>query len=146
MQIRASLVSALALSVAVAMPVFAAEMDVSNCPVNKTWQDAYNRGDTAAVAGLYAGDAIEVSPQGIRVGPAAVKERVDASKKAGVKNSVITASKCNVEGPLRWSSGDWKTESPQGPASGFWTAIEMKDGDTWKMINLTFNVTVPPPK
>jgi hypothetical protein len=46
---------------------------------------------------------------------------------------------------MRWSAGDWKNESPQGPVRCFWTAIETKDGNTWKMVNLTYNVTMPPP-
>jgi ketosteroid isomerase-like protein len=150
MQPYASLVSALTLSTAmlfaaVAAPASAAEMDVSKCPVNKTWQDAYNKGDAEAVAALYAADAIEVTPEGIRVGPAAVKERVEGQKKAGDKNTVITATKCNIEGSTRWSAGEWKSEPPQGSVSGFWTAIETKDGNTWKMVSLTYNVTMPPP-
>jgi ketosteroid isomerase-like protein len=150
MQPYATLVSALTLSTAmlfaaIAAPASAAEVDVSKCPANKTWQDAYNKGDTAAVAALYAADAIEVTPGGIRIGPAAVKERLEGQKKAGDKNTVITAAKCNIEGSTRWSAGDWKSEPPQGPVSGFRTAIEAKDGNTWKMVSLTWNVTMPPP-
>ena len=76
---------------------------------NKTWQDAYNKGDTSAVVALYPADAIEVSPEGIRVGPAAIKERIEREIKAGIKQAVITATKCNVEGSTRWSAGDWKS-------------------------------------
>jgi hypothetical protein len=65
-------------------------MDVSKCPVNKTSEDAYNKGDTAAVAALYTADAIEVTPEGIRVGPAAVKERIEGGiNNAGMKHAVI---------------------------------------------------------
>ena len=106
MQSHTNLLSAVTLSatmflgaVAIATPAFAADMDVSKCPVNKTWEDAYNKGDTAAVAALYTADAIEVTPEGIRVGPAAVKERIEgAINKAGMKHAVITATKCNIEG------------------------------------------------
>jgi hypothetical protein len=88
----ASLVSALTVSTAmfgaIAAPALAADMDVSKCPVNKTWQDAYNKGDFAAVAALYTADAIEVTPEGVRVGPAAVKERLeDSITKGGMKNA-----------------------------------------------------------
>jgi len=124
---------------------FAAEMDVSKCPVNKQWEDAYNRGDAAAVAALYTPDAREVSPAGIRIGAMAVKERVEENHKEGMSNVLITATKCGIEGAFRWSSGTWKADSRQGPASGFWTAIEVKNGDAWKMQNLTWNLTPPPP-
>jgi hypothetical protein len=88
-----------------------------------------------------------VTPDGIRVGPAAVKERLDESIKEGWKqDSVIVATKYDSEGTVRWSSGSWKRTSPQGPMGGFWTAIEVKDGEGWKIQNLTFNLTLPPQK
>jgi ketosteroid isomerase-like protein len=152
MQSHTNLLSAVTLSTtmflgagAIATSAFAADMDVSKCPVNKTWEDAYNKGDTAAVAALYTADSVEVTPEGIRVGPAAVKERVEgAINTAGMKHAVIPATKCNIEGAARWSAGDWKSDSTQGPVGGFWTAIEMKEGNTWKMVNLTYSVTPPP--
>jgi ketosteroid isomerase-like protein len=151
MQSHANPLSAVTLSaamflgaVAIATQALAADMDVSKCPGAKTWQDAYNKGDAAGVAALYTADAIEVTPEGIRTGPAAVKERVEGSFKAGMKHTAITATKCNVEGATRWSAGDWKDDSTQGPVGGFWTAIETKDGNTWKIVNLTYNLTPPP--
>ena len=59
---------------------------------------------------------------------------------------VIVPTKCDIEDAVRWSSGSWNQTSPQGPVTGFWTAIEVKDGDGWKMQNLTFNLTPPPQK
>jgi ketosteroid isomerase-like protein len=122
----------------------AADMDVSKCPANQQWQNAYNQGDTTAVLALYAPDAIEVTPEGIKVGPAAIKERVEGTLKQ-LKNAVIIATKCDVGNVFRWSSGTWKAESPQGPAGGFWTAIETKHGGAWKIHNLTYNYLAPPP-
>jgi ketosteroid isomerase-like protein len=127
----------------------AAEMDPSKCSTNpKQWQDAFNKGDTSAVAALYTSDAVEVTPAGISgPGPAAVKKRVDQAIKEGAKNDlVIVATKCDIEGAVRWSSGSFKNTSPQGPVTGFWTVIEVKDGDGWKMQNLTFNMTPVPKK
>ena len=99
------------------------------------------------MAALYRSDAVEVTPAGIRLGPAEVKKRLDEAIKEGAKNVVIVATKCDIEGAVRWSSGSWNDTSPQGrPESGFWTLIEVKDGDDWKMQNLTFNLTPPPQK
>jgi len=131
---------------AIALPAAAASVDVSNCTANKVWLDAYNTGDAAAVAALYTYDAIEVMPGGVRVGAALVKARVEDALKNGVKYADITATKCDIEGDIRISAGDWNARNQQGPAGGFWTAIEKKDGGTWKMINLTANVTPPPGK
>jgi ketosteroid isomerase-like protein len=143
MQARACLFSAFSIFViAGTVPASAAEV---KCTVDNRWQDALNKGDTSAVAALYTSDAVEVTPDGIRVGPAAVKERLDESIKEGWKrDSVIVATKCDSDGPVRWSSGSWKRTSPQGsPVSGFWTAIEVKGGNEWKIQNLTFNLTPP---
>lgn len=146
MQPRACLFSAFSILV-IAGTVRAAAAE-RECTSDKQWQDAFNKGDTSAVAALYASDAVEVTPDGIRVGPAAVKERLDGEIKEGWKKDlVIVATKCDSEGAVRWSSGSWKQTSPQGsPVGGFWTAIEVKDGNGWKLQNLTFNLTPPPQK
>ena len=92
--------------------------------------------------------AIEVTPDGIRLGPAAVKNRLDEGFKEGWKKDlVIVPTKCNIEGAVRWSSGSWNQTSPQGSSvGGFWTVIEVEDGNGWKLQNLTFNQTPPPQK
>jgi ketosteroid isomerase-like protein len=144
MQLTPYILSALGfLVIAGTNAVVAADTDVSKCPVNKQWQTAYNKGDADAVVALYAPDAIEVTPEGIKVGLASIKERVEGSIKQ-LKNADIVATKCDVDGDFRWSSGTWKAESSQGPAGGFWTALETKHGDAWKMRNLTYNLTPPP--
>ncbi len=135
------------LTIGTTVPVVAAEteVDVSNCTTPKIWQDAFNKGDAMAIAGLYTNDAVEVTPMGVRVGPAAVKERIEDSIKRGITHAVIPVTKCVVDDNLRWSIGDWSYEFPQGHMSGFWTLIEAKQGNTWKIKNLTYNMTPPPP-
>jgi hypothetical protein len=103
-------------AMAIVTPAFAADTEVSKCPANKTWQNAYNKGDTSAVVALYPADAIEVSPEGIRVGPAAIKECIEQEIKAGIKQAVINATKCNIEGSTRWPAGDWNSV----PTSSLW--------------------------
>jgi hypothetical protein len=44
--------------------------------------------------------------------------------------------------PVPLDSGHW----PDRNGTGFWTVIEVKDGDGWKMQNLTFNMTPAPKK
>ena len=148
MQWRACLLSAFSIClIAGTVTAVAAEMDTSKCTVHNQWQDAFNKGDASAVAALYTADAVEVTPAGIRVGPAAVKERVDEGIKQAKPDLVIVATKCDIEGAIRWSSGSWKWTSAQhGAEGGFWTVIEVKDGNGWKMQNLTYNLTPPPQK
>jgi len=123
----------------------AASVDASQCTNAARWQDAYNKKDATAVAALYTANGIEVTPVGIVAGQAAIKNRVDDFiNKLEWKNADISVAKCDVEGRLRWSTGSWKDDTPQGAVGGFWTAIEVKDGDAWKIQNLTFNMTPPP--
>lgn len=130
--------------VVMAVPATAANEAAANCPNVKKWQDALNKGDAAAVANLYTPDATEVTPTGIRVGQAAVEQRIEDGIKQGWKNAVITTTICNIEGPIRISAGGWTNHTPQGSARGFWTGIEKKLHNTWKLVNLTFNMTPPP--
>jgi ketosteroid isomerase-like protein len=150
MQPRACLFSAFSIFIiAGTVTAAAAEMDVSKCGTGyKQWQDAFNQGDTSTAAALYASDAVEVTPDGIRRGPAAVKNRLDEALKQGWKKDVvIVPTKCDIEGAVRWSSGSWKQTSPQGSSvGGFWTVIEVEEGNGWKVQNLTFNQTSPPLK
>ena len=147
MKLRTCLLSAFSIfAIAGTIPAVAAETDTSKCTSHKQWQDAFNKGDASAVAALYTSDAIEVTPGGIRVGPAAVKERIEEGLKAGGKNIIIIATQCDIENAYRFSSGSWKDETAQGLLSGFWTLIEVKDGGGWKIRNLTFNLTPPPQK
>jgi ketosteroid isomerase-like protein len=130
---------------AIALPAAAASVDPSTCEA-KAWQDAFNKGDVATIVGLYTPDAIEVLPGGIRTGTAAVQQRIEQDLKQGGKHLVVGTTKCNIEGNLQVSAGDWKEEYPQGPLSGFWTAVSRQDGGNWKLINLTVNITPPPAK
>ena len=141
-----SMLSVLVLVIAGPATAVAAEMEVSKCPANNQWQDAFNKGDANAISAMYAPQAIEVTPEGIRVGPGAVRERVERGiKEDKMSNMTIVATKCGGDNSWRWSSGTWKADSSHGPLSGFWTAIEAKEGNSWKMQNLTYNMTPPPP-
>lgn len=146
MQVRVCLFSVFSIfAIASTIPEPAAGMDGTGCTIHKDWQDAFNKGDASAVAALYTSSAIEVTPVGIQAGPAAVKERIEGSIKKGSKNLEFVATECDVRGAFKWSAGSWKDETPQGAARGFWTIIEVKNGNDWKIQNLTFNLTPPPP-
>jgi hypothetical protein len=76
------------------------ETDVSKCPTNQQWQNAYNKGDAMAVADLYALGGIEVTPEAIREGRAAIKERVQKDlEQEKLRNLIIVA----VPHPVFWT-------------------------------------------
>jgi hypothetical protein len=124
-----------------ALPAFADEMDAT-CPVSKALQEAYNKGDANSLIALYTPDAIEVGPRGVLSGSDAIKARVEQSIKSDGPNSLrINLQKCVMDGPIRWSTGDWA-----GPTSGgYWTIIESKSNGngSFKIKNLTYSVTPP---
>jgi len=126
------------------LPAIAAD---PKCPMSTIWQDTYNKGDPAAVAAMYAEKAVEVTPSGLMDGQAAIKTRIDDTMhKAKLLDVVIETDKCLADDNFRWSAGNWKSGSPQGPVSGYWMSSEAKIGDTWKIITLAFNITPPPAK
>ena len=138
---RTTLLTAAALLLAV--PAFADDME---CSTPKMWQDAFNKGDANSVAGLYTPDAVEVSPGGVISGQEAIKARVaQGIKNDGPDSLKITSQKCVVDGPIRWSVGQWQNVTAN-PASGCWTLIETKSSGTFKIKNLTYSLTPPPPK
>ena len=101
--------------VAIALPAAAANVNSSNCPTAKMWLDAYNKGDADAVAALYTPDAIEVMQTGIRVGPAAVKERV-SKRQSKTWRDVWGGhpTKCAIDGDIRIAAGDWNGQNAAG--------------------------------
>jgi ketosteroid isomerase-like protein len=126
---------------------FAASAADSKCPMSTNWQDTYNKGSVDGVAAMYAENAVEVTPGGIVDGQAAIKTRIDNLKnKDKLSDVVINTDKCAAGENFRWSAGDWKGTSPQGPMSGYWMSSEMKMNDSWKIITLAFNITPPPAK
>jgi ketosteroid isomerase-like protein len=115
MQPRAGLFAAVSiLVIAGTVTAAAAEMDASKCAGNKQWQDSYNKGNTSAVAALYASDAVEVIPTGILVGPAAVKKYLDDGFKEGWKRDLVTvATKCVlIPGEVARESGMMSPANP----------------------------------
>jgi hypothetical protein len=119
MQTRACLFSAFSIfAIAGTAPAAAAE---GKCTVDNQWQDAANKGDTSAVAARYTSDAVEVTRDGIWVGPAAVKERLDEGIKEGWKQDlVIVATKCDNEGRVggRWGRGSGRPRKVPWVVSG----------------------------
>ena len=122
MQARAGLFSAFSIFlIAGTVTAVAAEVDASKCTVQEPWQEAFNKGDASAVAALYTSDAVEVTRDGIWVGPAAVKERLDEGIKEGWKQDlVIVATKCDNEGRVggRWGRGSGRPRKVPWVVSG----------------------------
>jgi uncharacterized protein (TIGR02246 family) len=122
--------------------------------IAEKYDKAVNNNDAAAVAALYTEDAVYVSDSGPIYGRQAIEKwYADVFKTWHPKNRVskidpnsprFIATADNVA-----SNGEW-SETVQLPTGepiqikGYWSAIDTREGDGWKIRMLTWNITPPP--
>jgi uncharacterized protein (TIGR02246 family) len=122
--------------------------------IGKKYDEAVNNNDAAAVAALYTEDAVFVSDRGPIYGRQAIEKwYADAFQGWHPKNHItkkdpnsprFIGTADNVA-----SNGEW-SETGQGPTGepiqikGYWSAIDTREGDGWKIRMLTWNITPPP--
>jgi uncharacterized protein (TIGR02246 family) len=119
--------------------------------VNIAWNKAYNAGDGAAVAALYAEDAVLNAPGKPMVrGKASLTEYYvkDAAEFAATGATVADDPVGDVgqSGDLAWQSGTYKNTDKSGTTvdSGkFLTVFQRKDGK-WLIIRDTWNSDAAP--
>jgi uncharacterized protein (TIGR02246 family) len=114
--------------------------------VNIAWYKAYNAGDGAAVAALYAEDAVLNAPGAPAArGMASIREYylngAAASAAAGLALVDDPTSDVGVSGDLAWQSGTFKITDKSGAAvdaGKYITVFQRKDGK-WMIIRDTWN-------
>jgi uncharacterized protein (TIGR02246 family) len=114
--------------------------------VNIAWYKAYNAGDGAGVAALYAEDAVLNAPGAPAArGMAAIREyfmkSAGAAAAAGVALVDGPTSDVGVSGDLAWQSGTFKITDKSGAAMDagkYITVFQRKDGK-WMIIRDTWN-------
>jgi uncharacterized protein (TIGR02246 family) len=119
--------------------------------VNIAWYKAYNAGDGAAVAALYAEDAVLNAPGAPAArGKASISEYyvkgVAASAAAGLALVDGPTSDFGVSGDLAWQSGTFKITDKSGAAMDagkYITVFQRKDGK-WMIIRDTWNADGAP--
>ncbi|MBW0000286.1 MAG: SgcJ/EcaC family oxidoreductase [Verrucomicrobia bacterium] len=119
------------------------------------YDEAFNNNDAAALAALYMEDAVEVTDTGPIYGREAIEKHfADVFKQVHVTNHLGEGDQYSphIIGPGNeiWANGEWSLTfqgKSGGPiqAKGYWSAIDTREGDTWKIRMLTWNVTPPPP-
>lgn len=147
--LAASLI-ALAACAKTAAPDTAADADAIRA-VNVAWNKAYNAGDGAAVAALYAEEAVLLAPGAPpERGKASISEYYakDAAAFAAAGIMVTDAPTSDVaeSGDLAWQSGTYKSADKSGAAvdaGKFLTVFERKDGK-WMIIRDTWNSDTAP--
>jgi len=158
MKIR-SLVALAGLTISFALPTFAQQKDTIDSQIDeqvtKKFDEAFNNGDAAAFAALYTEDAVQVTPQGPVFGREAIEKLFAGVFQQGHysnhlnKDDQGSPHMIGTAGNEIWRTGEWSFTlqgKSGGPIQlkGYWGAINVREGDTWKIRILTFNVTPPP--
>jgi uncharacterized protein (TIGR02246 family) len=128
-------------------------IDQLNAFVEK-YDEAVNNNDAAAMAALFTEDGVIVSDSGPSYGRQAIEKwYADTFQGWRPKNHM---GKIDLNSPRFIGAadnvaknGEW-SETVQGPTGepiqikGYWSAIDTREGDGWKIRMLTWNMTPPP--
>ena len=142
---------------AVALQTLAQPKEGTVDPQTKTQLDALNQkyvtsiqsNDAAQMGTVFTKDAVLVTNKGPLHGQAEIETYFgDLFKNVHVIEHWVQADPTAVlvlAPDKMWCNGNWcmTFELPNGKRmaeEGFWSAVEVKDGDTWKHQLLTFNV------
>ena len=148
-------VALVGLAISFAVPAFAQQKDTAASQIDeqivKKFDEAFNNGDAAAVAALYTEDAVHVTPQGPIFGREAIEKLFAGVFQQGHcsnhlnKDDQGSPHMIGTAGDEVWRTGEWSF-TVQGKSGdpikikGYWSAINVREGDTWKIQMLTFNV------
>lgn len=150
------------LAINFAVPTFAQEKETVDPQIAQQiralsikYDEAFNKNDAAALAALYTEDAVEVADTGPIYGREAIEKHfADVFKQVHVSNHLGKGDQYSPHmiGPGNeiWANGEFSLTfqgKSGGPiqVKGYWSAIDTREGDTWKIRMLTWNVTPPPP-
>src|SRR5438046_181009 len=116
----------------------------------KQYAEAYNRKDAAAVAALFADDAVRVTDRGIIQGREAIQKSTEAGFEAGGHDLRIRYHVTHIDGNTGWSVAevDFSVRGKDGsvsPMHAFATSVWVRDGGAWKIKGQSI-VNAPPPK
>ena len=121
----------------------------------KSYGEAVSKNDATAVAAHFTDDGVFVTDRGPVYGPQAIEKwYADSFKELHNKNFVAKADGYSPQaigtvGNEVLQNGEWSgTIQPEGSdvmhVKGYWSAVSVREGDTWKDRMLTWNITPPP--
>jgi ketosteroid isomerase-like protein len=120
----------------------------------KAFTDALARKDAAAVAASFTKDATLVTPYGPVWGRQDIAYwYVDLTKDVQSSNTLFTVDEdsphtLGTAGNELWATGKWsqtlKGQNGSIEVKGYWSAIDILEGDDWKFRMLCYNVTLVP--
>ena len=147
------------LAISFALPTFAQQKETVDPQliqklydtISKKWNEAYNNHDAAAIGALYTEDGVQVNPDGFVYGRKAIENWLaDVFKSWQPKNHTSTIDPHSVRmlGPDNLTrSGEWSETGKEKngedvPIKGYWSEIDTREGDGWKISVLTGNITL----
>lgn len=118
---------------------------------DRAWEQAFNGGDAAGVAGLYTDDGRLLAPNSdIVQGRQNIQQAVQAFIDAGLKNIAFTTVDVGVSGDLAYEIGhyslDIQAPGAQHPVTdqGKYVIVVRKQPDgSWKILADIFNTSQP---
>jgi ketosteroid isomerase-like protein len=122
--------------------------------ISKKYDEAVNNNDAAALAALYMEDAVFVTDAGPIYGRQAIEKwHAGAFQKWHHKNHISTRDQYSPHiigrvGNEVWETGEWsetlKGETGPIQIKGYWSAIDRREGDDWKIQMVTWNINPAP--
>jgi uncharacterized protein (TIGR02246 family) len=117
---------------------------------SKRFVEAFNNNDAAAVAAFYTEDAVLATSIGPVYGRQAIEKwYADLFKAVHPKNYIekrdpnslrIIGTADNIASIGEWSDTLQGQNGEAIQAKGYWSVIETREGDVWKMCMLTWNI------
>jgi uncharacterized protein (TIGR02246 family) len=120
--------------------------------IGEAYNEAVNQHDAAALAALYTEDAVFVTDGGPVHGRQAIEqwyakvfEGWRPQNHAGTFDG-NAVHPIGTGGDAIWATGEW-SETGQGPNGspapirGYWSAVDVREGDGWKIRVMAYNVS-----
>ena len=125
--------------------------------LGKKYDEAANNNDAAAIAALYTEDAVFVTYAGPLYGRQAIEKfYADVYQQWQFKNFITKHDQdspyvVGAAGNERWANGEWSyTALPESgdpfQLKGYWSSIDTREGNDWRIKMLTWNQTPAPTK
>jgi ketosteroid isomerase-like protein len=125
--------------------------------LSEKYDQADNKADASAMAALFTDDAVFVTDRGPIKGRQAIKKwfadlyQAFPSCTHNSKPDQDASHMIGTSGDRAWTAGGWSLalQAKSGdpiPLKGYWSAIEVRDGNDWKFQMLAWNMTpaLPP--
>jgi ketosteroid isomerase-like protein len=147
------------LAISFALPAFGQEKDAAIDPqivqqlhaIGKKFDEAFLSGDAASLAALYTEDAVLMNDTGPVYGRRAIEKyytaRFQEVRYSGHDTKYLTTPRLlGSDGKVIWENGEWTgTFFLQGEdcgphqVTGYFTSIQVREGDTWRVCMSTFS-------